>query len=347
MFHIVLLYLALSSYTKAAFSLLAMASDPTTSTVSKRSDTTCSSMTATKRVYYQLRPLTKHFGMEALGCDMTSIDLSDQHFLQELRQDLIQHRVLLFRKQKNLSGQRQVDISNALGTVESTFYKHPRSPHPDIFRVSNNEEEGCTGVGRSGWHIDGTFQMRPFSYQTMYFPSVSRGGDTYFIPLHEFYDSLPAKTRQRYDQLWMVTDRRQAPVHPLVYQHPFRNETTMLFHCGKPFVSGWFQDRVIESDDGSRLQRVVNTHELLPSEPIQAELTKEIESKMDELGLKMQWQAGDFMMNDNLGLAHFASDGTQEDPEEVGLRILHRTTIVGGPETVPQKVDGRQSFTTL
>jgi len=104
---------------------------------------------------------------------------------------------------------------------------------------------------------------------------------------------------------------------------------------------------VIESDDGSRLQRVVNTHELLPSEPIQAELTKEIESKMDELGLKMQWQAGDFMMNDNLGLAHFASDGTQEDPEEVGLRILHRTTIVGGPETVPQKVDGRQSFTTL
>lgn len=64
----------------------------------------------------------------------------------------------------------------------------------------------------------------------MYFPSVAEGGDTYFIPLHEFYESLPKETRERYDKLWMVTDeRRQAPIHPLVYQHPFRHETTMLY----------------------------------------------------------------------------------------------------------------------
>ena len=80
------------------------------------------------RVFYQLRPLTKHFGVEAAGIDMSSVDLTDQSFLQQLQQDLVQHRVLLFRKQ-NLSGQRQVDISCALGTVESTFYKHPKSPH--------------------------------------------------------------------------------------------------------------------------------------------------------------------------------------------------------------------------
>jgi len=311
----------------------------------------CNSMMSgatTKRApyYYQMRPLTPYFGMEASGCDMSTIDLSDPNFIRRLKQDLIQHRVLLFRQQ-NLSGKRQVDISNALGTVESTFYRHPKSPHPDIFRVSNNEEEGCTNVGRSGWHMDGTFQMKPFSYQTMYFPSVSVGGDTYFLPMHEFYQSLPAETRQRYDQMWMVTDRRQAPVHPLVYQHPFRNETTMLFHCGKPFVSGWFQDQTIESDnDGRQRRRMVNTHTLLPAAPLQVELTQQMESKLDQLGLKMQWQAGDFMINDNLGLAHFASDGTQDDPQHVGLRILHRTTIVGGPETIPQKADGRQSFTT-
>jgi len=301
----------------------------------------CAMQVETMNRVYQLRPMTKYFGAEAIGVDMSRVDLADESFLRQLKQDLTQYRVLLFRQQ-DLSGQRQVDISNALGTVESTFYKHPKSPHPDIFRVSNLEEEGCTHVGRSGWHVDGTFQMRPFMYQTMFFPSVAEGGDTYFIPLHEFYESLPQETRQRYDRLWMVTERRQAPVHPLVYQHPFRNETTMLFHCGKPFVSGWYQDE--EMEDGTRQVTPALT-ELLPSWPIQQELTREIESRLDDLGLRMKWQQGDFMINDNLGLAHYASEGTQEDPQKVGLRILHRTTVVGGPETVPQKADGRKSFT--
>jgi alpha-ketoglutarate-dependent taurine dioxygenase len=286
---------------------------------------------------YQLRPLTKHFGAEVVGVDMSRVDLS-KDFVLQLKKDLTDYRVLLFRRQA-LSGQRQVDISNALGAVESTFFKHPKSPHPDIFRVSNMEEEGCTNVGRSGWHVDGTFQMRPFMYQTMFFPSVAEGGDTYFMPFHEFYESLPEETRERYDRLWMVTGRRQAPVHPLVYQHPFRNETTMLFHCGRPFVSGWFQDQVME--DGTRR---INVEELLPPRPIQEELTNGIESRLDDLGLRMRWQQGDFMINDNLGLAHYASEGTQQDWQKVGLRILHRTTIVGGPETIPQKADGRRSF---
>ena len=59
----------------------------------------------------------------------------------------------------------------------------------------------------------------------------------------------------------------------------------------------------------------------------------------------MKWEVGDFMISDNIGLAHYASEGTQRCPDTVGLRILHRTTIVGGPETIPKKFDGRKSFT--
>ena len=59
----------------------------------------------------------------------------------------------------------KVEFSATLGKVESTFSKHPRSPHPDIFRVSNDHTEGCTGVGRTGWHVDGTFMRTPFMYQ--------------------------------------------------------------------------------------------------------------------------------------------------------------------------------------
>jgi taurine dioxygenase len=285
---------------------------------------------------YQLRPLSAFFGVEVLGLDMATTDLSNPHLVRQLQRDLIQHRVLLFRKQQ-LSGQRQVDISSCFGTLQSTFFKHPRSPHPDIFRVSNNEEEGCTNVGRSGWHCDGTFQLKPFTYQTMYFESVAQGGDTLFIPLKELYESAPAARKEKWNKTWMVTGRRQAPVHPLVCQHPFRNEVTMLFHCGEPFVRGW-----LEEDENKE----IDSTSMVEAALVQRELTSEIESKFDTFGLRMKWDVGDFMINDNLGLAHYATQGTQGDWREVGLRILHRTTIVGGPETLPKKIDGRTSMTS-
>ena len=131
------------------------------------------------RLFYSLRPLTKSFGAEAIGIDLATMDLSNNNtttgllFANQLRKDLVQYRALLFRGQ-SLTGQRQVDLSKLLGTIESTFYKHPKSPHPDIFRVSNNDVEGCTQVGRSGWHVDGTFQEKPFMYQTMYFVCQKR-----------------------------------------------------------------------------------------------------------------------------------------------------------------------------
>lgn len=283
---------------------------------------------------YQLKPLTRTFGVQVRGLDLASTDLTNPELVQHLRTAIIKHRVLLFRNQ-NLSGARQVEISKLFGEIQSTFYKHPRSPHPDIFRVSNNEQEGCTQVGRSGWHVDGTFQMRPFAYQTMYFESVADGGDTLFVPLNELYESLPVATRETLDRLWMVTGRREAPIHPLVYDHPYRNEKTMVFHCGRPFVNGWLK----ENADGT-----VDTSNLTPAETIQNEITQAILDRFDEIGFTMKWQVGDFMINDNLGLAHFASKGTQVNPSKVGLRILHRTTIVGGPETIPKKADGRKSF---
>lgn len=288
---------------------------------------------------YQIRPLAPTFGVECLGVDLGNLvdDDTSSRIIRQIKNDLVEHRALLFRKQ-NLSGQRQVDISNQLGKIESTFYKHPKSPHPDIFRVSNDDAEGCTSVGRSGWHIDGTFQLRPFMYQTMYFPSVAKGGDTYFVPLKELYDSFSTEDKEYYDKLWMVTGKRQAPIHPLVGTHPFRpnNETTMTFHCGLPFVKGWYEDKDAKE---------VNTDRMIPAGDVQRKLTNSIEAVLDNIGLRMQWEAGDFLLTDNLGLAHYASEGTQEDAKVVGLRVLHRTTIVGGPETVPRKEDGRKSFT--
>lgn len=346
------------------------ASDSVLAAASQRSITRTAIMANTNssqsNCSYNVRPLNPHFGIEGLDIDLSDPNLlstndndnnNSNKFISQLKKDLIQHRAVLFRKQ-NLSGQRQVDISNALGIVKSTFYKHPKSPHPDIFRVSNDEAEGCRNVGRSGWHIDGTFQTMPFKYQTMYFPSVmadGRGGDTYFVPLKELYDSFTQEERERYDKLWMVTGRREAPVHPMVYRHPYRpgEEETMLFHCGRPFASGFYCDADADAAEGSnndttggsRVVNGVDTSKMTHPAVVQDHLTNQIESKLDEFGIRMKWEEGDFLIVDNLGLAHYASEGTQENVDAVGLRILHRTTIVGEGYAVPRKLDGRRSFT--
>ena len=45
---------------------------------------------------------------------------------------------------------------------------------------------------------------------------------------------------------------------------------------------------------------------------------------------RWRWADGDLVMVDNLAVAHLASPGTQKPPtEEVGLRLMRRTTVEG------------------
>lgn len=65
--------------------------------------------------------------------------------IEQIQKYVTEHRMLIFKDQGVISGDRHVEISRWFGELESTFYKHPKSPHPDIFRVSNDRNEGCTG----------------------------------------------------------------------------------------------------------------------------------------------------------------------------------------------------------
>ena len=117
----------------------------------------------------------------ALGAEVTGINLKDpvpDDVIQRLKEEVHKHRILIFKKQGEITGDRHVEISKWFGELESTFYKHPRSPHPDVFRVSNIEEEGCRNVGRTGWHIGGSFMEKPFDFSLYYMHSVPKSGDT-------------------------------------------------------------------------------------------------------------------------------------------------------------------------
>lgn len=116
-----------------------------------------------------------------IGVEVRGIDLK-QHvpdqIIQQIKKDVHKHRLLIFKNQGIISADRHVEISRWFGELESTFYKHPKSPHPDVFRVSNCEEEGCTNVGRTGWHIDGSFMEKPFSYALYHMVAVPKNGNT-------------------------------------------------------------------------------------------------------------------------------------------------------------------------
>jgi len=60
-------------------------------------------------------------------------------FVRAVNELVFEARVVVFRDQGIVSGADQVEISKWFNPLESTFYKHPMSPHPDVFRVSNDE----------------------------------------------------------------------------------------------------------------------------------------------------------------------------------------------------------------
>jgi len=276
---------------------------------------------------YALRPLHRSFGAEVQGLPLREL-LAHPEAIHRIKEDLLRHRMLVFKNQDVLSGTEHVLLSELLGELECSFEKHPRSPDPRIFRVSNDRAEGFTRIGRSGWHIDGTSLLKPFAYQTMHFHAVVQGGDTLFLPLKEFLDAQETSLRKRWEQLWMVTG--YGPVHPLVCRHPERDEDTMCFHCGRNYCTGW----ILGDPDSLEAQ-------LLPAKSVREELTRAIWNRT-ELIHRQEWELGDFAIIDNRALAHFADSGTQVHPSK-GLRILHRTTVAGEKQC-ESRAFGRSSF---
>lgn len=50
--------------------------------------------------------------------------------------------------------------------------------------------------------------------------SVPTTGPTVFAPLTEIIEELPESQRNQWERLYMISDRRSGPIHPLIYSHP-------------------------------------------------------------------------------------------------------------------------------
>ena len=257
-----------------------------------------------------------NFGVQVHGIDLKHVLPSGTR--EEIMELVDKHRLVVFRDQGIVSGVRQVEISRWFGPLESTFYKHPMSPDPDVFRVSNDPSQGCTGVGRTGWHVDGSFQPSPFSHALYHIVNVPTRGSTVFLPLTEFLDSLDPAYRQKLERLSMLSDRRSVSLaKKVVYKHPITGAPTMCFHLG--MISGFVYDA------GTPQERCTDRKE---TALLLDELEGEILSRKSMV-YPHKWEQGDFIISDNVALAHEADVYTQSPVEQVGLRVMHRTTTQG------------------
>ena len=87
---------------------------------------------------YELRP--NKLGKLVYGIDLKSA-ISKQ-VKNQIIEDVRKHRLLVFKNQGVLSAEKHLEISRWFGKIESTFFDHPKSPDRDIFRVSNDRNEG-------------------------------------------------------------------------------------------------------------------------------------------------------------------------------------------------------------
>lgn len=85
-------------------------------------------------------------------------------------------------------------------------------------------------------------------------------------------------------------------------------------------------------DLNSPQERPATEHETLN---ILKEIDHHFRHQIGHLTYKHHWREGDLILSDNLAVAHEASPSTQLPVSDVGLRIMHRTTVKG--KHIPQK----------
>ena len=281
---------------------------------------------------FDLSPLSGRIGAEILDVDLNA-DLSDT-LIQEIRQALVQYKVIFFRQQ-SLDAAGQIAFARRFGEITTA---HPTLPplteHAEVLDL----DYGRTATRSNEWHTDVTFVDRPplgSILRAIEIPPV--GGDTVWANTVTAYQDLPEHLRTLADQLWAVhsnvydyaeaaitpsealkayhevfTSTLYETLHPVVRVHPESGERGLLLGGFVQQIQGL---SVTESKDLLRL--------------LQAYVTRL------ENTVRWKWQVGDVAFWDNRSTQHYAIYDYEGQP-----RRVQRVTIVGDR---PLSIDGRSS----
>jgi taurine dioxygenase len=293
--------------------------------------------TAIPRTGVEVRPASGHIGAEIAGVDLSQP--LDAEAIAEIRQALLQWRVLFFRDQ-NIGHAEQIAFARRFGEL-TPGHPHSDAPEgfPEIFVVDRKRFEEENGGRRirydNGWHSDVTPVVNPPLASILRADVVpGYGGDTAWTSLIAAYQGLPAPLRELADGLravhrYRIPEGVEGPTrygeriasnplvteHPVVRVHPETGERAL-------YVSPVFTSHIVDfSPNESR--RVLDLFFEQIAKP--------------EYTVRFRWAPGSIAFWDNRSTAHLGPTDLQHLDVE---RRLFRVTLVGD---VPVGPDGAAS----
>ncbi|MCX4988805.1 MULTISPECIES: TauD/TfdA family dioxygenase [unclassified Streptomyces] len=263
-------------------------------------------------------PLTPHIGAEVEGVDL-SLPIGED-VAEEIRQALLEWKVLFFRGQDAFDPQSQLAFSGLWGEPEP----NPFFPKGDTNEVTRLAKDDMLMGTENIWHSDHSFMAAPALGSVLRAVEVPpAGGDTMWADMAAAYDNLTESMKARIEGLtavhdWVVSHgllmtesqiaghRENLPPveHPVVVHHP-RTGRKVLY-VNEPFTT-----RIVGLSD-------VESRELLNELVLQA--------RIPEYQVRFRWQPGSVAVWDNIATQHYAI--SDYFPRR---RVMERIAIAGVP----------------
>lgn len=128
----------------------------------------------------------------ALGAEVTGVNIGGELTNQEfgtIHQAFLDHHVIFFRDQSDLSPDSQKAFARRFGTLNVHPYVSGMTEHPELMEIIKEPEDKLNFGG--GWHSDMSFQEKPALGSVLYALEVPPyGGDTLFANQVAAYEAL-------------------------------------------------------------------------------------------------------------------------------------------------------------
>ena len=263
-----------------------------------------------------IRKLTPCIGAEIGGVDLSEA-LPDSA-IDDIRQALLDHRVIFFRDQ-SISSEQHIAFARRFGALEVHPFTSNKPGHPEIILLTNGEQNKSR---INVWHSDVTWRSEPSLGSILKAVEVPEtGGDTLWANMVAVYEGLPDEVKQRIDPLFAIHDfthsfgrgmaldrlaemQKQYPEarHPVVRTHPETGEKAL-------YVNGAFTREIegLEPDESRRLLDFLYAQARVP-----------------EYQVRFQWRPGSIAFWDNRTTQHYPVSDYWP-----ARRAMERVTVVG------------------
>ncbi|MDH4564010.1 TauD/TfdA family dioxygenase [Pseudomonas sp. BN411] len=277
----------------------------------------------------RVEQLTCSIGAELIGVNLADAAYDDGLFA-EIRQLLLQHKVLFLRDQ-DISRAEHVAFARRFGELEDHPVAGSDPEHPGLVRIYKEPGQPNDRY-ENAWHTDATWRDSPpmgCVLRCVEGPSV--GGDTLWANMALAYKKLPEDVKQRIEGLRarhsieasfgaaMPIEKRLAikamypdPEHPVVRTHPETGEKILFVNAFTThFTNFHTPERVRYGQDysmgGSDLMRYLVSQAYIP-----------------EYQVRWRWKKNSMAIWDNRSTQHYAA---MDYPPCV--RKMERAGIIG------------------